>query len=233
MTDIAAGTEARAEMAPYRDPRPLAKFITALVYVQILLAILNILSSLSQFGLLTAFRSHVYTDTATITALAEENDARERLLGIAWLAFYIFTTVFVLKWIYRLNRNARSFGFRPLKTTPGWAVGWFFIPFLNLYKPYGVMKEIWAASQVPEAGEKKGAAVIGWWWALFLIANIAGRFSFLVTKHAQTLDELLGATLIEVLATLLMIPLDFVFLMLLWRIVRKQRTAAAFVERNR
>jgi hypothetical protein len=55
---------------------------------------------------------------------------------------------------------------------------------------------------------------------------IVGRISFQISKHAQSLDELLGATSIEVWAALLMLPLDFVFLVLMWRIVRMQTAAA-------
>ena len=54
--------------------------------------------------------------------MADANDARQGLIGIAQLALFILTTIFFCIWIHRANRNARAFGtddcrwFRPAMT---------------------------------------------------------------------------------------------------------------------
>ncbi len=40
-----------------------------------------------------------------------------------------------LIWTYRLTANLRSFGVPGLKHTPGWAVGYFFVPIMSLFHP--------------------------------------------------------------------------------------------------
>ncbi len=76
------------------------------------------------------------------------------------------------------------------------AVGWFFVPILNLFQPYQVVKEIWKASD-PDVDvwdafswqHAAGSPVISWWWVLGLTASVGGRVAFNVASRAQTVEE--------------------------------------------
>jgi hypothetical protein len=76
-----------------------------------------------------------------------------------------------LMWIHRSHRNLSAFGAQGLTFTPGWAVGWWFIPIFNLFRPFQIVREIWQAS---DPGMPAGAAwrrapsspLIGWWWGV-------------------------------------------------------------------
>ena len=59
------------------------------------------------------------------------------------------TGILVLTWIHRANHNARQLGADDMRFTPGWAVGWYFVPIAWFWKPYQAMKEIWLASANP------------------------------------------------------------------------------------
>ncbi|QYO65100.1 DUF4328 domain-containing protein [Leptolyngbya sp. 7M] len=48
----------------------------------------------------------------------------------------IATIVLFLVWLYRAHKNLFSLKPTHLDFSPGWAVGWWFIPFLNLVRPY-------------------------------------------------------------------------------------------------
>jgi hypothetical protein len=85
------------------------------------------------------------------------------LIGLA--AFVVFLT-----WLYRLNKNLRTLSGEQLKITPGWAVGWFFIPVACLWMPYSAVKEVW---QVSHRGTGRGSALVGWWWAAYLVNSVA------------------------------------------------------------
>lgn len=89
--------------------------------------------------------------------------------------------IFFFMWIYQAAKNVRSFGQGALEFTPGWCIGWWFIPFMSLVKPYQAMKEIWRASD-PEA-VKNGptgwmtaptAGILPLWWAMYLIGGLIG-----------------------------------------------------------
>lgn len=94
---------------------------------------------------------------------------------------YMFYGLFVLAliaagvlysfWIYRAYKNLRALGHAHTDFTPGWAVGWFFVPVVNLWKPYQVVKEIWEKSSPPAI--VGGSALILFWWICFLIMGFA------------------------------------------------------------
>ena len=99
--------------------------------------------------------------------------------GAALLYFvtYLVSGFVSLFWIWGAARNALAL--KPgLPITPGRAVGWFFIPFANLYKPYQYMRYIWQASGgfIEKGGEPR--QVQGWWiFTIFgnILAGIASR----------------------------------------------------------
>ncbi|MEM9965056.1 MAG: DUF4328 domain-containing protein, partial [Asticcacaulis sp.] len=57
--------------------------------------------------------------------------------------------------------------------TPGWAIGWYFIPIANLFKPYEVIRDTFIASRGQVDGRyAKGDGAIVAWWMLHLIGVI-------------------------------------------------------------
>lgn len=67
------------------------------------------------------------------------------LMGIAGLVG-IAAIVFVCMWFYRAHLNNHLAGINYLTYSPGWCVGWFFIPFVQLVMPFITTREIWRAS---------------------------------------------------------------------------------------
>lgn len=103
---------------------------------------------------------------------------------------YIATIVAWLLWQHRAHSNLRPLGAGWLEFSPGWAVGYFFIPFVNLVRPYQVVRELWRESQPADAGGgiaglsftvATGAPLVGWWWGFWLasnvLANVYGRLA--------------------------------------------------------
>lgn len=89
------------------------------------------------------------------------------LLGIA---------AYFLGWTYRLSRNLRAFGAAGLRTAPMWAVLFFFVPLLNLYRPFQTFREIWQASDPNLAAlawrKTRPPALLGFWWASVLLMDV-------------------------------------------------------------
>jgi hypothetical protein len=118
---------------------------------------------------------------------------------VAWplIALNLALVIMVAMWIYRAAHNARLV--RPsMQNSPAWAVGWYFIPVANLWKPYQAMSEIWRISCHPDSWKSVGAPVVmGWWWAGWLLSNMisngANRAATLATTDAiYTLSAVLS-----------------------------------------
>ena len=67
------------------------------------------------------------------------------LVYLAYTAVFVVSIVLVAMWIHRAHANLREAGVDGLEFTPGWAVGWFFVPIAQLFKPFQAMRELWAA----------------------------------------------------------------------------------------
>ena len=118
---------------------------------------------------------------------ADANDARQGLIAIVEIVLYIITVVVFGMFVHRANNNARALApHQYMEFTPGWMVGWFFVPFANLWKPYQAVKETWAVSQSVVPG------VVGLWWATWIASNIAGQIA--LRAGDDTIPGLLSAT---------------------------------------
>jgi hypothetical protein len=110
-----------------------------------------------------------------LSALAEAQDARQRVLAALGLGIGLVAIIFQLIWVYRASRNARSLGAEGMQYSPGWSVGWFFVPVAGFFMPYFVFKELWKASSPSRTKEWRDAAVLpvlGVWWAVSLISAV-------------------------------------------------------------
>jgi len=108
------------------------------------------------------------------------------IVGLVQAILFIITSIMFLCWIYRSSKNLRSLSEQSMRFTPGWAVGWYFIPLLNLWKPYQVMKEIW---NVSHKTENTSLAVVRSWWALWIISNMLNQIAARSSMRAASVNN--------------------------------------------
>ena len=91
------------------------------------------------------------------------------------LGMNIALAVLFLRMLYKAVQRAQGFATPFTYVSPGWAVGYWFIPLMNLYRPFEVVKALFKACTA-EAGGKPAAGeqLLSAWWALFLLSNIVG-----------------------------------------------------------
>ncbi len=103
------------------------------------------------------------------------------LIALLEILLRVLTIIFFLIWLHRAYSNLSALRAANLEFTPGWAVGWWFIPFANLVKPFQVMRELWNASDANFdadgflSNQFSAPPIIGWWWGLMIAGNIIGR----------------------------------------------------------
>jgi hypothetical protein len=100
----------------------------------------------------------------------EANETRELLeglLGIVALVVLVCTPIFYLMWLHRAVRQMNALG-KDVGATPGWAVGYWFVPLVNLVKPFRIVRSI-------AEGLGGESLPLGAWWAALLLARSLGR----------------------------------------------------------
>lgn len=110
--------------------------------------------------------------------------------SLGLLAAHVIAAVFFSIWIHRAAKNLLALGRQGMQFTPGWCVGWFFVPFANLVKPLQAMQEIWRASG-PEARDgywnaQPSTPLLGLWWATWLLGGVIANISIRLDGSAAT-----------------------------------------------
>lgn len=108
-------------------------------------------------------------------AMAIALDISDWWVGIASLValiVWIGAVIAFVLWVYRAYKNLFAFPGVQRTYTPARAVGVFFIPFVNLFKIYQVMREIWLGSTTWE-DEGGSARLIVWWWFFYLVPTLS------------------------------------------------------------
>lgn len=140
-------------------------------------------------------------------------------LGV--LGVYIASVVFIAMWIHRGHSNLQAANIGGLSYSPGWAVGWYFIPFANLVKPFGAMRELWNASfGSDDSYTADSPSEIKLWWGCFIVGNILGNISFRLMLQAD-LNTTVASAVFGVLSNAMLI----VCALLLAKIIRKVTAA--------
>jgi len=109
------------------------------------------------------------------------------LFGLITIVIYIATAVTFLMWLYRSGNNLPAFGVgkRQIGYSPGWAVGSFFVPFVNLVVPYRAVREVWQKSEPPSTVSFSYAVsppgFFPAWWGFWIASNIANNAHFRMT----------------------------------------------------
>jgi uncharacterized protein DUF4328 len=163
--------------------------------------------------------------TKTVQQLQDSKDAA--LAIDRWIVIVIaLTAIPWLLWQYRAHANLRALGVSGLKYSPGWAVGWWFIPFANVVVPFLVMRELWKASD-PEASSldwiaRRATALLGLWWASRLLANVFLQIGFVLDDNLNALSDLRTEAWMFVLANLALLGFGALALALVRSIDQRQ-----------
>lgn len=111
------------------------------------------------------------------------------MISLGSLCLLVATGISFLMWQYRSVANLPALGIDDCRYTPGWSVGWWFVPVMNLFAPPQIIGDLWRASDSrAQIGTWKSVgfpALVGWWWGFFLLAYLC---AFVV--HGLNLGEL-------------------------------------------
>lgn len=204
----------------FLDPAPLARQVVIWLYVHLAVGLF--------FGLANAVTltelSRLDPTSPVVGGLS--SDLLLLASAVLYLLAFVVSGFLILKWTYRVNRNAHAFA-SGLSTSPPWSVGWYFIPFASLWKPYQALSETWRASAAPErwrSGETP--SLFPWWWGLWIASNVLGNLSWRLPQ--TTIGERQLSTSVDLVALLIEAPLSLVLIQIVRRLTAAQTIQAAF-----
>jgi len=207
----------------FRDPTTLTKWTKWFLYAQIAVTLVAISSDLLEYQLFSDFKSGVYASREAAVAAAAASDSRQAVVAIIQFATFIVAGILILKWIHRANYNARQLGATDMTFTPGWSIGWYFIPVASLWKPYQAMKEIWKASSNPQDWKDEPvSSLLPWWWFLWIVSGTLGPVSSRLTLSAQTVDAFTVANVFDQVSNAAVVALTLLMAAIVRRIQSMQ-----------
>jgi len=159
----------------YKSPAKLVRFLNPLLIANAVVT--------ASFLIVLGVAMGLLFGSANITAGRDPFAGLPNWLAAVGIAVYVVSILIVsgvsygtaalqYLWIYRVRRNLVALGVPGLRFTPGWSIAWFFIPVMNLFRPWQVMKETVQASQSLTPGADPLAwktahyspLVHLWWW---------------------------------------------------------------------
>lgn len=133
---------------PFRTPTGLQRTLVALLVLDVALG-----------GLLAAGMGLFLWTTRSgfnLSLIAALTMAIQPFLLLSFVGFIV-----LLVWLSYIARNARALAPGDTVPTPGWVVGHYFIPLLNLYLPLRDMRQLWRASNPTSSGSGDCTAARG------------------------------------------------------------------------
>lgn len=217
---------------PVGSPLPLrrrARVLVGFLGAAIVVDLVAIGTEIGELAVLSDLDRGVDVSRETVDA----SDLRAGLAALAQLVLFIATVVAFLAWFFRAYRNLARIGAAGLRYRPGWSIGAWFVPILNLFRPKQIANDVWRASD-PELPGNQGlawrnrpvSALLHWWWALWLISSVAGNASNRAYLAAGTIDEQQSATQAAIAADALYVITAILAILVVRAVTGRQETRA-------
>jgi hypothetical protein len=168
----------------------IGKFFLASILLVILAALVglwagsSVVNSVNAFS--TAYRTLPIPQSLHAGRISSERAQVDQAIGAFELARKInlllpaIAFIAYLVWIYRAHSRLKEMRATNLRFTPGWAVGYQFVPVWNLIRPYQIMREIWHGSDPGgdsfndcSRRQVHSSWLLRFWWAAALMGGVA------------------------------------------------------------
>ena len=206
-----------------RDPAPLAR--AAIIWTWIWLAAQTLFgfASLYQLLVLTGLPPETPLEFGQSLPELALSDGATGVAALGLIVAFLGSGFLILKWVYRTNANAHAFA-SDMNVSPGWNVGWFFIPFANLIKPFQGVRETWQVSHGDGGhwSDRPVPVFLRWWWACWLAMSLLDNLSFRLSLRGDSLGDLMVVSAIDVVSSAIGVPLGLLVIALVRRLTAAQ-----------
>ncbi len=152
-------------------------------------------------------------DIAIPDAQIDTNDMRIMIIGFLYTGVFIVSVVTFIRWFRRAYYNLHLKAEGVLSYSEGWAAGAWFIPFLNLFRPLYIMKELYAVTHLiltKNLSTYQGKGSTFWvsiWWLVWVVSNIFDNALFRAELRADTIEDLIASSQMSIISAIISLPL--------------------------
>lgn len=189
-----------------------AKIALLLIFILLILEVVLLVLWYFQYDLVqSAIKGEEISSEA-----AEVSDSIINIISILYTILFIVSAVTFLRWFVRAYQNLELFA-KELLYNQKQALWAWFIPIMNLFRPYEIMRELYKETNKllvkyePTNAEKIATDnYLSLWWGLWIISNIVGNILLRFPFETTTLEGLTKFILVNIVSNLIGIPLCIV-----------------------
>lgn len=195
--------------AGYRSARVRARWLQAFFVLMTLACFGLLLIAVQSFAVATrAVGGSLPTasDTAARAAVARSATS---VFGLCILALIIA----FFAWSSRTVDNVPALGGGTPKESPRSSVGWWFVPIVDFWKPYTIIREVWDRISVPS--RPGGGLIVEAWWLTLIVGFLVDKVAAALETNApswSTLQVARGIELVSVVSYLAAAVLGFMMI---------------------
>lgn len=150
-------------------------------------------------------------------------DAYSNAIAIGCTSVILLAFILNGVWIYRASSNASQIVPHFDRIRPGWAVGWYFVPIANLWKPFSAMRQIWVSSHDPQRGfDGTSPEFFTLWWAGWLTWTIGGRISQRMAREEASHESLMYSIWLDLFLVLVWFGTALLFMKIMRNVTKAQ-----------
>jgi len=172
-----------------------------LIWIALAMNCISLVSSYFQYDLLQTAANGGEISAEDITS----NDNREQAIGIIQIIIFIISAITFIQWFRRAYFNLHL-RVNHLSQPEGWAAGCWFMPIINLFRPYQIMQELFQATHFflkrneVHTREHFSMPSLSLWWTFWIIDRFVGQFVFKYAMKADTIEELTTSTIAQLIS---------------------------------
>ena len=206
------------------ETRKITRLVVWIFYIAIASNVVFLISVSMTNSFLSSIEQGTYLYSyESMMADADAHEQRDAIIGLIITFLYIACTIIFLRWTYKSSQITHLSGAQGLRFSPGWSVGWYFIPVASFWKPFQAFKQIYQVSiQITDWQNVSIPSSLRWWWGLFIfsvvMSNILIRMYFGVGFNSDlSIDDLKSIYILEVIAY----SIDIACILILIKIVKE------------
>ena len=163
----------------------------------------------------------------------EASDDRQAAAGLILVVTLVAAVVAFIMWFHRAYKNLSALGATGLRYGTGWAIGAWFVPFLNLWRPKQIANDIWRASDPslrPDQGidwrERPVPGFLTAWWVVWIVSIYAWSISTRLYFTGEEAEDIRNADYADLASLGLDIVAAVLAIYVVMRMTRRQSDRA-------